>query len=131
MVFLPADSLHTGQSGCDCPVQCVRILYKPSLSYAQLSQFNIRRLALADEQREEVIRQLFLKARETSQRVISHIAETDDQQIEIILQYLSMIDGAFTSSFDMMKNSSTLAEHFMVADLIERGHEALAVRTKR
>ena len=120
------DALYTGPSDCECPVPCDRTVFKPSLSYAQLSQFNIERLALADEKREAEIRQKFLTARETSQRVISHIAQTDDLQIETILSYMSNIDDIFKLSFHMMTNSSALAEHFMVADLIEEGYEAFA-----
>ena len=50
-------------------VPCHRVNYEPSLSYAQLSQFNMDHIVLKDPEQRDKVFDSFLLAREISQRV--------------------------------------------------------------
>ena len=46
--FNRAETGLISDSACDCGVPCEMHTYEPTMSYAQLSQFNIERMVLVD-----------------------------------------------------------------------------------
>ena len=92
------------QSECNCKVKCERVEYKPSLSYAQLSKFNIDRMVLNDPERRADVNAKFLRAREISQRIILDVAEEDQvklldikEKLEILWEDMKVVGPAFES----------------------------------
>ena len=66
---------------CVCSVPCERVMYEPSLSYFQLSTFNVKKLLLPDPGSQTRVLDKFVKARETAQRVIPDIVSEDLKMI--------------------------------------------------
>ena len=109
------------QSECNCKVKCERFEYKPSLSYAQLSKFNIDRMVLNDPERRAAVNAKFLRAREISQRVILDVAEEDrvklldiKEKLEILWEDMKVVGPAFESDV-------TFGEQYQVLPIIENG----------
>ena len=51
-----SDRLMSEKSDCKCRVPCKRILYKSSLSYAQLSRLNVERFVIRDPENKQRLR---------------------------------------------------------------------------
>ena len=75
--------------GQDCPVPCDRVLYEASLSYAQLSKFNIDSFVLRPKtNRSEMIRQKLVYASETAERIDKTANKSNHQLIDPVMTNL-------------------------------------------
>ena len=74
------------ESTCPCKQLCKYEHYSPSLSYAQLSKFNIDRIVLNDPTRRQIVQNKFLHARELSQRRVEELALKDEAKLSDIKQ---------------------------------------------
>ena len=102
---------------CECPVQCNRTVYEPVLSYAQLSKFNLDRVALSNSTRKKAVEEQYLLAMETSQRVVEEIALKDEDQIGNVLEEITHITKVVNATKPAFENGVDFAEFFAVHDI--------------
>ena len=99
---------------CKCTAPCDRILYAPSLSYAQLSKFNVRKLMLPTQDEVDKVFNDFMKARETSQRVVSESKEKDLATINRVLSIIEKYTPSINESYLSMTSTSYQYERYGV-----------------
>ncbi|ELU15723.1 hypothetical protein CAPTEDRAFT_201141 [Capitella teleta] len=108
------------QPNCNCPVPCDQINYEPSLSYAQLSQFNVDRLVLTNYTRRTRVKKQFKFAKEITQRVDATIVQLDNEYIDAIQTEVSLLQNevkefteVYTTKYfeNMIMETSDAMEH--------------------
>ena len=67
---------------CACNMPCNRVHYEHRLSYAVLSKFNMKKVALGHSERKEYVNQKFLKARDQSQCTDKETNKTNTKQLK-------------------------------------------------
>ena len=111
------------QSSCECKVPCEQTNYEPSLSYAQLSKFNIDRMVLNDPVRRANVNNKFLRARELSQRVIKDVADGDRVKLIDIKNKLNVFWEDIQVVAPALQEDSKFAELYDTLPLIEYGDD--------
>ena len=111
------------QSECNCKVKCERAEYKPSLSYAQLSKFNIDRMVLNDPERRAAVNAKFLRAREISQRVILDVAEEDRIKLTDVKNKLGVLWEDMQTVGPAFESDEAFAAHYNILPMIENGDD--------
>ena len=104
-------------TGCKCPVQCNRTVYEPVLSYAQLSKFNLDRIALSDAVSKKAVEMKFKSAMETSQRVVEAIVAKDQHLMNTILTLITAVQENVNSTKQAFRSGETFSRYFRVVDL--------------
>ena len=117
LVFIVAAEIAQNTTGCKCPVQCNRTVYEPVLSYAQLSKFNLDRIALSDAVSKKTVETKFKSAMETSQRVVDAIVARDKRLMSEILTLITAVQENVNSTKEAFRSGETFSRHFRVVDL--------------
>ena len=98
-------------------MQCNRTVYEPILSYAQLSKFNLDRIALSDDVRRKIVETKFMSAMETSQRVVETIVTKDEYIMNNILTLITKVQENVNSTKEAFRSGETFSKYFRVMDL--------------
>ena len=91
---------------CICSAPCERVLYEPSLSYAQLSKFNVRKLMLPSDEDYRRVNEKFITAREASQQVVAEIRDQDFSMIKKVLDVLNKYSPQLATSVNILSNET-------------------------
>ncbi len=159
-LFLFSELLTRTNDDCETPclMPCRRSRYDPSLSYSQLSKFNVERLVVKDNEsreslkvgKEEPVQLLelyvlcadmkfadsmfffsqrkFLNAMEIQQRIVKHIANQDKTQMSNLLLKGFSFMDKMISFLSMTSDSSNFASEVRTVDLLSP--EIMTVRSK-
>ena len=111
------------QSECDCKIRCERPEYKPSLSYAMLSKFNIDRMVLNDPVRRAMVNDKFLRAREISQRVILDVAQDDIKKLTAVREKLDILWEDMKVVGPAFETDETFGAQYGILPVIENGDD--------
>ena len=109
------------QSECGCKIQCNQVNFIPSLSYAQLSKFNIDRVVLKDPARRAVVYDKFLHARELSQRLIFDVAAEDREKLLNIKEKLTIFWEDIQVVGPALRTDASFAAEYNILSIIEYG----------
>ncbi len=110
------DKLHQDQSRCECPVPCYNIKYEPSMSYAQLSKFNVEKLIITDPDSKVVLENTFLNAREIAERTIDRNVDVDKRLMDSLHRSMSNLEGNINDSlhvFDIHMVDTNIGTEFI------------------
>ena len=110
------------QSTCPCKQLCRYEQYEPSLSYAQLSKFNIDRMVLNDLVSRNLVENKFLLARELSQRRVPELAEADKKKLLEIRQLVDTLWDDIKIVSPTMQSDTQFASFYHILPLIDEGH---------
>ena len=91
---------------CVCNAPCERVLYEPSLSYAQISTFNVRKMVLPRKQSQVRVFGKFMKARETLQRVSPDIIQEDNRLISKLITVMTTFIPRLNDSESVLISNS-------------------------
>ena len=116
-----------------CDIPCHRTEYEPTLSYSQLSKFNIERVALRGHpaKRRQKIEKKFFKARETNQRVVPSIISSDTKAMSHLIAATGILSEFLNKSIEGAKTSDRLAAKYNVTNLLDKGYHALTTDFKK
>ena len=97
---------------CDCPSPCVRTLFEPSLSFATLAESNIDQVARKTPIRKNYVREQFLYAMETQQRVFTSVKESDSVTMNRLLTTAAALESPMNEITSSTANRRTFAETY-------------------
>ena len=86
---------------------CSRTLFEPTLSYAQLSEFNIDQVVLVDTTRRQTATGKFQVAMDTQQRVVKAIRDAD---VKLMTDFLTLSEEYMTLLANIVNESSSSAD---------------------
>ena len=87
------------------------------MSYAQLSKFNLDRVAMNDARKRKNAGRQYNHAMETSQRVVQSILTKDNHQINNILSAVNLINETMKLTQGVFQNGKNFSTHYKVVDL--------------
>ena len=105
-------------ANCDCSLPCVRERFEPSLSFAQLSKLNIKRLVLQGDGRKENVEQQFFKSSEVLQRAKAEILTEDEKVMSAVLHSADLTENALTYAAENTINYTMFATSANVMDAL-------------
>ena len=105
---------------CDCPIPCVRTLFEPSLSFATLAESNIDldQIALKTPISKNYVRQRFLHAMETQQRVFTSIKKSDSVTMNRFLTTAASLETSVNETYSRSVNRRKFAETYNMVDVL-------------
>ena len=113
------------QSTCPCKQLCHYVQYEPSLSYAQLSKFNIDRMVLNDPQRRDLVHEKFLAATELSQRKVAEVAEADEVNLLEIQRLVNTLLDDIRLLNPVLSSDTEYAKYYHIFSFLARGSAIL------
>ena len=120
------DGTREETSGGSCPTPCRRILYEPSLSFAQLSKFNIDKFVLRDtKSRANQIQTKLLAALETSQRVDETAKAKNLADIAMIKALAVKVKTVLNQTAEVYSTVNHTTSYYGVGDLATFGASAV------
>ena len=123
--------MSTGSSdgaaaGQQCPVPCDRILYEASLSYAQLSKFNIEKFVLrSSSNRNQEVKSKLLSATETAERMDKTANASNHAAIDSIGDKLQSTLDLINQSAVIYSSTHQMTSHYGVGDIAVEGADAV------
>ena len=99
---------------CVCSAPCVRVMYEPSLSYAQISKFNVQKMMLPRPEQSERVFGKFIKSREVSQVVVAETRTADLIQIYKIVSITKRYERLLNKSYSILLNDTYVMEKYGV-----------------
>ena len=115
------------QSTCSCKQLCRYEQYEQSLSYAQLSKFNIDRMVLNDPVRRNLVENKFLLARELSQRSVQELAEADENKLLEICRLVDILWDDIKIVSPAMQSDTQYSSFYHILSWIEEGDKIITV----
>ena len=109
------------QSQCQCKVKCHQIVYEPSLSYAQLSKFNIDRIVLNDPEKRALVNKTFLAALDISQKVVESIASADKKNLKEMKRLLTLFWDDIRAVQPAFNSDNDFATAYNILPFLEDG----------
>ena len=119
--FYFLETIQEQENDCNCSITCTRTSYEPSLSYAELSEFNIDQVALTDDTEKETVRVKFEAAMETQQRVVDTIRNTDTTQMQTFLTLARDLYTALNNTHALSSDTDALATKYKFPDILKDG----------
>ena len=111
------DNMHEFDK-CNCPSPCVRTIFEPSLSFSTLAESNIDQVALKTLARKNYVRERFLYAMETQQRVFTSIKESDSVTMKRLLTTTASLESSMNEIYSSGVNRRTFAETYQMVDIL-------------
>ena len=111
------DSMHEFDK-CDCLSPCVRTIFEPNLSFSTLAESNIDQVALKTLARKNYVRERFLYAMETQQRVFTSIKESDSVTMKRLLTTAASLESSMNEIYSSSVNRRTFAETYQMVDIL-------------
>ena len=103
---------------CGCTVPCERVFYHPSLSYAQLSTFNVEELVIGSDSRKKLIQSSFESSVDVSHSVVRTLVTEERDIASALRNSIDEIVITFKDNILPLDNTEDLAEHLSSPDLI-------------
>ena len=99
---------------CACSAPCVRVMYEPSLSYSQISKFNVQKMMLPRPEQHKRVFGKFIKSREVSQVVVEETRAADIIQISKIVNITKEYEPLLMKSSLILMNNTYVMEKYGV-----------------
>ena len=117
MFFL--EVLEDQENDCNCRITCDRTQYEPSLSYAELSEFNIDQVALTTSAKKEAVREKFEAAIETQQRVVESVRTSDEALMQTFLKLAEDLYEAMNSTLALASDTNLLSARYKFPNILD------------
>ena len=114
-----------GSVTCGCTVPCERLFYHPSLSYAHLSKYNIKELAVSSKSRKELIQASFHSSVEVSHAVVKTLISEENEMFQLLDQHINEMLLSFQNYTLHFDTSADMADLLLSADIITGIGDAL------
>ena len=124
VIFLFLEKIQEEDNDCNCSITCTRTLYEPSLSYVQLSEFNIYQVALTDDTKKENVRIKFESAMETQQRVVGSIRDSDRTLVKEFLNITGNLFTALNNTYTLCSDVSALSAKYKFPNILDAEDES-------
>ena len=99
-------------------------MYEPSLSYAELSEFNIDQMALTDDTKKATVKVKFEAAMETQQRVVEAIRDTDRKLMKDFLNITGDLFTALNNTHTLCSDVSALSTKYKFPNILDAEDES-------
>ena len=116
--------LEHQETNCNCSITCERTQYDPSLSYAELSEFNIDQVALTDSVTKEAVREKFEDAIETQQRVVESVREADETLMKTFLNLADELFEAMNSTLALASDTTLLSTRYKFPNILDEDDDS-------
>ena len=103
---------------------CARTLFESSLSYAELSEFNIDQVVLTDKTKKETVTEKFENAMETQQRVVESVKNTDNRLMQNFLTISTDLITALNNTYETCLNTTLLSTRYQYPDILDKEDES-------
>ena len=111
------------QTSCPCKPTCRYEQFEPSLSFAQLSKFNIDRIVLQDPKQRAKVNERFLRARELAQRKKKDVAKETEKQLKNIRYWVDTLQDDIEFVEPALRSDLTFTSKYDIVSIIEYGDE--------
>ncbi len=113
-----AETIREQNNDCNCSMTCNRTDFEPTLSYAQLSEFNIDQVALTTDVKKLAVKGKFEFATEKQQRVVEAILNSDTDKMESLIHTATELITTLNTVLNTSMNTTTLAQLYKFPDVL-------------
>ena len=109
---------HNIDGECKCATPCVRTIFEPTLSFAVFAESNIKQVALGYPPRKAYVKERFLNAMETQQRVVRSIKQKDTAYMNKLIETANSLQLSAKDMYESTRNLTTFAQTYQVVDIL-------------